>query len=293
MLALTTNSEWGVWHTTGKAVLGTPEGAFRVSYQEHQARDQNIPLCHTLEETLSAAIKLIGAGSLRVKGEVRIPLIVWNTPMFQSWYKFQKANSNEICDARVRWTFKAKEMAFFWALWVDILITSEGRHKTNELVISRPDISITVLYCKKGDNIMSTEVVLVREYRVCARNPASLVWELPGGSSFDCSHTPLKVAVDECVEETGFSVESSRLVYHGSRQLMATMSTHHAHVFSTALNQTEMDSIKQTATTTTHGVTSDTECTTVVVTTLGEVMKGTSVHVDWSTLGVLTQVLLS
>jgi len=44
-------------------------------------------------------------------------------------------------------------------------IKSEDRHKTNEVVLSRPDISTVVGYLPHSDDLMETEVVIVREFR--------------------------------------------------------------------------------------------------------------------------------
>eukprot|EP01105_Mastigella_eilhardi_P011523 TRINITY_DN2654_c0_g1_i3.p1 TRINITY_DN2654_c0_g1~~TRINITY_DN2654_c0_g1_i3.p1 ORF type:complete len:192 (+),score=53.04 TRINITY_DN2654_c0_g1_i3:700-1275(+) len=184
-------------------------------------------------------------------------------------------------------------MVFFWALWVDMFITSENRHKTNEVVISRPDASVVVLYCETN-GLLDTPVLLVREYRVCAHNAGGAVWELPGGSSFDPTHTPLKVAQDEVEEEAGVALDQSRLQAHGMpRQYMATTSAHRAHAFSARLTAAEWARVLAAVRAgDVHGVGADTERTTMCVHTLRELLApAPPAHADFSTIGILTAVL--
>lgn len=101
MLALTTNTEWGVWHSTGKVVLGTPLDAFRVKYQQSQAEEHHVPISHTLKDTLISAMHMVEKGALRNGTEVKIPLHIWTTASFQRWYTPQKNAHNDICDAKV------------------------------------------------------------------------------------------------------------------------------------------------------------------------------------------------
>jgi len=42
-----------------------------------------------------------------------------------------------------------KKFVFMWVLKADIYIASEDRHKTNEFVLSRPDISSILLWKRK------------------------------------------------------------------------------------------------------------------------------------------------
>jgi hypothetical protein len=50
MLGLTTNDEWGHWKTSGKCVLGVPEGAFRTRYQEYYANKLGIPFSRDISQ---------------------------------------------------------------------------------------------------------------------------------------------------------------------------------------------------------------------------------------------------
>ena len=58
MTGLTTNVEFGLWCRSGKAVLGTPEGAEKVTYLHWVAQQVGMEQCSTLEDTLAAAVAL-------------------------------------------------------------------------------------------------------------------------------------------------------------------------------------------------------------------------------------------
>eukprot|EP00727_Mastigamoeba_balamuthi_P003937 m51a1_g13540 hypothetical protein (177) ;mRNA; f:996-1825 len=84
MPGFTTNTEWGVWQASGKAVWGSPPWAAKVRYQRHQARALGVPLADTLEAAVDLALEMVGAGSPRSGPEVMIPLHVWRAKHFQS-----------------------------------------------------------------------------------------------------------------------------------------------------------------------------------------------------------------
>lgn len=58
MPALTTNIEWGVWQRSGKVVLGYPPESEHMKYIAYYAKKYNVPIFHTLEETLVRAVKM-------------------------------------------------------------------------------------------------------------------------------------------------------------------------------------------------------------------------------------------
>ena len=59
MPAFTTNVEFGLYAATGKCVLGYPEGAPKMRYLHALAEKYNMPVAHTLEETLQHAVDLL------------------------------------------------------------------------------------------------------------------------------------------------------------------------------------------------------------------------------------------
>ena len=291
MPALTTNDEWGCWKHSGKCVFGAPQGAPSVRYQQYYAQKLGIPSYDTLEATLAEAVLRLGVGALRTRGECHVPLYIWQTPSFQQWHKYLCQAGNRLNGARVEWTFrvgKDRSLVFFWALHVDVYIAREGRHKTNEVVISRPDIATVVAY-RRGKTLADTDVVLIKEFRSPVSNHRGFVYEVPGGSSFKPGGNPRQLAADECSEETGLYIHPSRMCQHDSRQLVATLSAHHAHLFSVELTKVEIGELRSMAGVV-HGVAEDSERTYVEVKKLGEIMQSDS-GVDWSMLGMILAVV--
>jgi 8-oxo-dGTP pyrophosphatase MutT (NUDIX family) len=314
--ALTTNVEWGMWYDSGKAVLGYPYDAPHMKYLKHLAGKESVPVSHTLRETLVSAFRQIGSSLLdrsnfkegeflkkeyRVGGELAIPLHIWETPSFMAWRNTQVGAGNRIDDAKVVWTFRVgpnKSKVFFWALHVDVWIAAENRHKTNEIVLARPDISAIVGYCrpenkplpsmKSRSYLLNTRVVIVREFRSPAVTTDCFIRELPGGSSWNGDESPVQVASHEFEEETGVTIPADRFRYLDSRQLIGTLSSHQAHVFAVELSPGEMEALA--ANRDPHGVEEDTERTYVEVYTVSELLN--SVEVDWSNMGMLLSVLL-
>jgi 8-oxo-dGTP pyrophosphatase MutT (NUDIX family) len=198
---------------------------------------------------------------------------------------------NRLDGAKVNWVFRPdghREVIFLWAIHVDIFIASENRHKTNEFVIARPDISTIVLY-RRRDPLFDSEIVLVREFRSPVSNKEGFVWEAPGGSTFKAGDVDTKtLAAHECEEEVGITIDPSRIKEHGSRQLMATLSAHRAHVFSAELTEEELKNLRVQKNVA-HGVPEDAERTYIEIVTLKEMMERPLV--DWSMIGIIFSVL--
>lgn len=288
--ALTTNVEFGMFYDSGKAILGYPEDATQMRYLAHHGRLEYVPVHASLEETLRAAVERVGNGAERTGGERMVPLHVWKLPHFQGWLKAQKGAGNRLDGAKLLWSFRVgptKGFTFAYALYVDVHIASEGRNKTNEFIIARPDIATIVAY-RKRSNLMDTDMVLIREFRSPARTADGFIREVPGGSSWKPGEDPFVTAAHELSEETGFSVEPSRLRKIGARQLCGTLSAHQAHVFACEVTEEELESLrKQKEEGTVHGVIEDTERTYVEVHRLGDLLDPLSNSVDWSMLGMI------
>ena len=297
MPALTTNDEWGFWKSSGKVVLGVPPESVSTKYQKFHAKENDVPVWDTLEDTVRAAVArteelVIGARRLpkRLGGENAIPLHIWSTPTFQRWFSNQSVAGNRIQDARVEYTLWNKRTPFLWVLWVDMWIASEGRNKDIEVLASRPDICTAVLHgpVHRGD-LGGTRVLLVREYRSPANNPTGMVLELPGGSSKNPEDDDLTIIQHEVSEETGVDAPASLFQPIGIRQVMSTLSLHRANCYSLELTDKALDEIVRTSSTP-RGVAEDTERSYTVVTTLEKILRSNTM--DWSMIGmVLTAVL--
>jgi len=296
--ALTTNVEFGIWLTSGKALLGYPKGASHMTYLDWQGQHEGVPIHSTLGSLLKDAVDRLANGADRTGGEQEVPLHLWVKPEFQSWYSAQKAVGNRIDGAKVVWSFrvgKHKERIFLWALHVDVWIKAENRHKTNEVLILRPDVSTIIAFCRpeQGNKtplyIKETEIVLVREFRSPVNNSLAMVVEVPGGSSSKAGVEPEVTASEEMYEETGFRVAADRFIPIGVRQIAATLSTHKAHVYAVEMTRNEMLSLKWDAGKV-HGNEVDTERTYVEVTTVGTMLK--SDLVDWSNIGMILAALM-
>lgn len=285
--AFTTNVEFGLFAGSGRAVLGAPPGAPRMSYLRALAARRGVPVFDTLAATLEAASERVGAGAPREGGACQVPLCVFETLTFRSWYEAQRAAGNRLEGARVEWVFRgqAGRPVFCWALHVDVFVAAEGRRKTNEVVLGRPDTAAVVLY-HRDDDPLRTEVAIVREFRSAGATADGFVREVPAGSSWDAALSPPEVAVAEVREEAGLSLAPARLRPIGARQVMATLSAHRAHAWAVELTREELDRLRQDRRT--HGA-DDCERTTVEVWTVADLLHRPAV--DWATLGMVLAAL--
>jgi 8-oxo-dGTP pyrophosphatase MutT (NUDIX family) len=287
--ALTTNVEFGFWAESGRIVFGCPENAEKVTYLKHYCEKFKVPIHQTLTDTLRAAIEFLGEGSERSNGEIHVPLFIWKQDSFQSWYKSQTIAGNRLDDARVLYTFRPgyKDFLFLWILKVSVYVAAEKRNKTNEFVLSRPDISSILLY-HKAKNWQDTKVIIVKEFRSPANTEDGFVRELVGGSSFKPGTDPKEIAAEEVHEETGFELLPSRLVEQGARQLAATLSSHKSHLYSVEITDEELQwFVNQNGIQ--KGNIEDTEITYIEIYTIKELLDNR--NIDWSNLGMVFSLL--
>lgn len=135
-----------------------------------------------------------------------------------------------------------------------------------------------------------SKVLLIKEFRSPVRNTDGFVYELPGGSSPKLDENPLVIASRELEEETGISIEANRFKNLGSRQMISTLSTHHAQLFQIILTDKEIKTAEKIAASEQcFGVNNDSERTYLEVKTIGEIMK--EQLVDWSMLGMIFQAV--
>lgn len=320
--AFTTNVEFGLWVSSGRAVYGRPPEAPKNRYLDWHAKQESVQVFSTLDEVLSEAINKVKVGATRTGGEREVPLFIWNQPHFQSWLWAQKLAGNRLDGARVLFNFRVgqtgkKNFPFAFILHVNVFIASENRNKTNEFIFSRPDIATVVgyrkapvltnemsineetVYASSAARLLETEIAIIREFRSPARTTDGFIREIPGGSSWKPGDDPFVTMTHELEEETGlgaesgFDIDPKRLRKIGSRQLCGTLSAHQAHVFACELNDAEMDFLKkQQAENIVHGVVEDTERTYVEIHRLGDLIAANSNLLDWSMLGQIMTALL-
>ena len=294
----TTNVEFGRWADSHKFVLGHPPGAPKTRYLDSiLAEVANAEPYASLEETLGAAIERLGDGADRSGGERYVPLHVWNAAFFQRWYDDLKKVGNRLDEAQVRWVFYLPHIQKVLAgvLWVKVWIEAEGRHKANEWIFGRTDISAVVLFQQPRnktyslETLLKTEVVLIREFRSPARSPDGFVRELASGSSAS-SDNARAVAIREVREETGLEIPDERIIPLGSRQAASTVSTHIIHLFMAALTADEMKHARTVAEKgTVFGNPDETERTVVELRTVRDLLD--SAEVDWSTAGMVLKAM--
>lgn len=291
MPAFTTNVEFGQFVDGGKLLYGRPEGVPKTRYLDAlYSKHSCVAPCTSLTELAAAAVDRIGKGAYRKYGQQAVPLDVWNSPQFQAWHKELREAGNRLDDAELLWSFRVgpgKRFLFSYALQVKVWVAAEGRHKTNEYVFSRTDISSIVPYYLGEEE---SQVVLVKEYRATGRTKDGFVHELPGGSSFKPNRVPTEVASEEMREETGLEIDASRFRLVNSRQIGATISSHVSYVFAVELTKEEVEQAREMERRKTrHGVAADSEVTYVEVRSVPEILSERLV--DWSNVGMILEAL--
>jgi 8-oxo-dGTP pyrophosphatase MutT (NUDIX family) len=289
--AFTTNVEFGAWCDSGKVVFGAPSTADKVKYLQRYAETYKTGNYESLTETLQAAMDKVGEGAERSDGERYVPLMIWNTPSFQSWYKAQTGADNVLEKAEVLYSFRPgyKDFVFLWILRVEMYITSEKRSKTNEFVLARTDTSSVLMWYPSPDSIEDYQVALIREFRSPASTEDGFIRELPGGSAHDPNGSPEETAIEEIHEETGMMIKNDKLKFVQARQVYGTLSSHKSYLYSYELNKEELDWLKSQDGIV-HGVEEDTERAFVEIKSLKEILE--SCDVDWCNLGMIMSVLI-
>ena len=288
MPAFTTNVEFGADFETGKALYGRPDAAPKNRYLDHLWESTfGVAPYSDLGDLLGAAVERLqidGAPSRR-GGERQVPLFVWRTASFQRWHTALAAAGNRLDAFRLLLSFPAHPAGgapFIWIAHATVWIAAEARHKGNEIVVARPDLSIVVPIHRPGTPEART--VLVSEFRTPVRNAAGMVFEPPGGSSKRAKDERL-IAIDELHEETGILLaDPGRLVALPSRQIAATLASHHAHVFALELSDEEMRRVEtHAAQGTVLGVDAEERTTVIIsrVATLGDQ------PLDWASMGMV------
>ncbi len=288
-----TVEKWGMWQRSSKLILGTPlrEGTFLQT-----AARRRIPVAHSLSELVHLGQQLCRPGALRRQGECTAPLSLWRSPSFQSWLRALGRAGHRLDSLEVEWTYRAHGVGrppFLWAIRPRIQVHGERRQLGGEVVIGRSDISATVLY-HRAASLDSTLVVVVREFRAAVRNHGGFAWMLPGGSAARASeraHDARATAAQEVFEETGLRLPPNQLepVALGDRQLLASLSSHHAQLFRAALSDAQLALLQKTAASGLPlGATPSERCY-VSVRSVAQLLA--DADLDWSQLGMLQYAL--
>lgn len=274
--------------------------------------EQRVQLAATPDEAVAHLLRVLRPGMLRKGTECRIPLLLWRSPSFQSWYQALRHAGHELEDAELEWTHRVRSPGrppFLWAVRPRVRIANERRQIGGEVVIGRADISAVVLYRQVAHTepgrheVVShegpvrrtgVEVVMVREYRAATRNALGFAWMLPGGSAARASERaadPLATAVQEILEETGLRIVPSQLtaVPSGDRQLVASLSSHHAQLFRAELSDAQVAQVQAAQAAGRPFGATPTERCYVHLRPLTEILADPSV--DWSQLGMLSAAL--
>lgn len=242
--ALTTNVEFGEDVHSGKLIYGRPDSSEKNRYLDARAQALGIVVHTSLEDTIRAAVAFVGPGVERRGGEVHVPLFIWHTPQFQSWYDDLKLAGNRLDGARVmHHVAVGQKVVFAYLLRVNVWVEKEQRSKTNEFIFARRDISAVLAY--HVDACDQMKVLLVREFRSTVSNGDGFVYELPGGSALKPDVPAQVSAQEELSEETGLVVtDLNRFRPVSKRQLMATVSSHKAALFAIRLTDDELESLE-------------------------------------------------
>lgn len=291
LLGLTTNDEWGYWKDSGKCVMSIVPTSDKFEYQQFFAKKYKVPTYFDLFHAITHIINEQNQYNVnnRNDGERNVPLEIWASNQFKSWYKDLKDAGNWLSDCKVLHIHRmpSNNKMFAYTLWCNIYISKENRYKNNEFVFTRNDISSCVLYYP-NENILDTEIVLVSEFRTPVSNKEGMVYEIPGGSSFKPDTDPFETIVDEISEECGFYAQKDKIKEVSTRQIYATLLTHKAHLYSYELDKIELDKIKSNIGKT-FGNIEDTEMTYVHVKTLNEIINDKLV--DFSNIGQIFEAL--
>lgn len=288
MPAFTTNIEFGEDLHSGKIIYGRPDNAEKCRYLDKRIVEIKEKIHNSLNTLVEQSVLKLGQGSYRFSGEVFIPLFIWYSEQFQSWYNQLKENGNKLVYAKVLHHVKfSNGYLFSFILSVNVWVEEEQRFKTNEFIFSRKDISSIIPFYKEGSQ---TFVVLVKEFRSSVRNEKGMVYELPGGSALQPNVHPQQNAQHELLEETGIYIEDiNRFQFVKNKQLCATLSSHHSYLYKVELTNEEFNSVKNNIKAKKiFGLSEDTEIISLEIISIYKVM---DYPLDYSMIGMILGAL--
>lgn len=213
---------------------------------------------------------------------------VTESPHFLVWKDTLERAGNRLDGFEPLWVFEVGDsFPLAFAAKVDVHVGAEDRNKSNEFILTRPDICHTVVIRRDDDDLLNSDVVLVREFRSTSRTLDGFIRECPGGSGFK-PMDPRENAAKELAEETGLMVKPDRLKPLGSKQVCGTFSTHKAHVYALAITDEEFEALD--ADTEARGVAHESERTYIETTKVGDILGS---ECDWANTGMILQAVFA
>lgn len=292
-VGLTTNVEFGRYLEKGTLWYGRPDDADNIRYLDYHTSKTKLPIYSKLSDMCEAIDKYLGEGMSRHGSECLIPLNIWKTNQFQTWYNNQVECNNQITKFNVKSVIttgnhKRPYDVFGFAAAVTINIGAEGRFKDNEWIISRSAISAILPYHTNADGV--TSLFLTREYRSAVNNELSYVYEFASGSSHDWAK-PINDAIEEAKEELGLEISNpDRLIQLKPRQAFSTMCTNLVHPYLLPLTGDEYARLHEMAES--KEVTGSHYSEVITIVEVTELDLASKVPVDFTTLGMLYSAIL-
>lgn len=292
MPGLTTNIEFGEDLFKSNLFYGRPNDAESCRYLDKRMVMLKPDYVSVSDENILVdnVLNYLSEGSYREGVEVEVPLYIWESSNFKSWYSSLRMGGNKLLSFTLKDTLmvgRNKDYLFYFNAHVSVWVEKEQRYKANENIFSRSNISsiLSWYYDKDKDE---KYVVLVKEFRSPVNNNEGFVFELPGGSSFD-DISYQENAQTEYFEEVGLFIEdASRFNLVSTRQLAGTFGTHLSHLYSVELNKDEFEKIIEISKEEKPLGAHNSEITYVIVLKENEIY---NVPVDYSTIGMIKESL--
>lgn len=291
MPGLTTNIEFGEDLRFPNIFYGRPDDAESCRYLDKRIEMIKKEVFNNTGDLLDGILNYLGEGAERKDAETEVPLYIWKTPNFSSWYTNLKESGNSLLNFKLKDVVmigRNKDIVFYFNAHVNIWVEKEKRYKANENIFARTNISSIISYYEDPESYEKT-IVLVKEFRSPVSNKEGFVFELPGGSSFD-DISYQENAQTEYFEEVGLMIEDkTRFVKVSQRQLAATFGTHISHLYSVKLNKEEFLKLKEISLEEKPLGMHNDEITYVILVKEKDLY---NVPVDYSTIGMIKEALM-
>lgn len=135
---LNTNIEYGRTEGSGRVVLGLPPDAASVHYLRRGAESHGVPVRDTLDGTIAAALDRVGTGAARFGAERDVPLLIWRTAAFQTWYRQEAIGS--LASAKVAWAWTPPP-TFELTAWALEVTSRVEEHDSRRLLTLLPGLT--------------------------------------------------------------------------------------------------------------------------------------------------------